>query len=103
VVLRPNAKLKAHWNNEAEPLRLWIESPKGWSVSDRLLSATAPKKAITDEPRALTFEVVIPADASGKQRLSLYALFNVCNDADAQCQFLRLDIPVDLTIQRATP
>ena len=103
VVLRPNPKLKAHWNNEAEPLRLWVESPKGWQVSDRLLTANIPKKAVTEELRTLTFEVIAPADASGKQRLSLYALYNVCNDGDAQCQFLRLDVRVDIAIQRSTP
>jgi hypothetical protein len=103
LVLRPNPKLKAHWNNEAEPVRLWVEAPKGWQVSDRLLTATAPKKAVTDEPRTLTFEVVAPPDASGKQRLPLYALYNVCNDTDAQCQFLRLDITVDVAIQRPNP
>jgi hypothetical protein len=99
LVLRPNPKLKAHWNNEAEPVRLWVDSPKGWQLSDRLLTVAAPKKAVTDEPRTLTFEVVAPSDAAGKQRLSLYALYNVCNDADAQCQFLRLDISVDVVIQ----
>jgi hypothetical protein len=100
LVLRPNPRLKAHWNNEAEPLRLWVESPKGWQVSDRLLTAAAPKRAVTDEPRTLTFEVVAPPGASGKQRLSVYALYNVCSDADAQCKFLRLDIAVDVAIQR---
>src|SRR5262249_9321156 len=25
VVLRPDAKKLAHWNNEAEPLRLWVD------------------------------------------------------------------------------
>lgn len=103
IVLRPDPKWKAHWNNEAEPLRLWVEAPKGWRVSERLLTVAAPKKPVTDEPRILTFELVAPADAGGKENLALYALYHVCNDADGQCQFLRLDIPVAVVVRRGTP
>jgi hypothetical protein len=99
LVLRPDAKQKVHWNNEADPLRLWIESPKGWQVSDRLLSAAAPKKAVSDEPRTLTFEVLAPPDAAGEVRMPLYAVFHVCDDVGGECRLLRLDISVNLAIQ----
>jgi hypothetical protein len=98
VVLRPNAEQKAHWNNEAEPLRLWIDPPQGWQVGEQLLLYPAGKKPVTEEERALDFEVQAPARAKGKVRLSAYRLYHVCDDAGGQCQFLRLDIPIDVHV-----
>jgi hypothetical protein len=100
IVLHPDAKQPIHWNNEAEPLRLWVEPPKDWQVSDRLLQVPAPAQAVTTEARTLTFEIVVPPTARGKTRLPVYALYHVCDDAGGQCRFLRLDIPVDVTIER---
>jgi len=100
VVLRPDAKQPIHWNNEADPLRLWVEPPKGWQVSDRLLQSPQPARAATTEARSLTFEIVVPSTARGKTRLPVYAVYHVCDDAGGQCRFLRLDIPVDVTVER---
>src|SRR6516165_4062962 len=61
IVLRPSAKQQVHWNNEAEPLRLWVEPSKDWQVSERLLRATAPAQAQSTEARTLTFEIVVPS------------------------------------------
>jgi tetratricopeptide (TPR) repeat protein len=99
IVLRPSSKRKTHWNNEAEPLRLWVEPPKDWQVSERLLQASAPAQAASAEARTLTFEIVVPSTARGKIRLSVYALYHICDDAGEQCRFLRLDIPVEVTIE----
>jgi hypothetical protein len=99
VVLRPEAKRKAHWNNEAEPLRLWIDPPDGWQVAEQLLTWPAAKNAVTDEERLLDFEVKTPAQINGKIRLRTYALYNVCDDVGGQCRFLRLDIPIDVNVR----
>jgi hypothetical protein len=48
----------------------------------------------------LTFEIVVPTTARGKLRLPVYALYHICDDAGGQCRFLRLDIPVEVTIER---
>ena len=98
VVLRPDPERKAHWNNEAEPLRLWIDPPEGWQVAEQLLLYPGGKKAVTEEERALDFEVKAPARAEGKIRLSAYGLYHVCDDAGGQCRFLRLDIPIDVLV-----
>ncbi|MHC4203414.1 MAG: tetratricopeptide repeat protein, partial [Planctomycetota bacterium] len=37
VTLRPDEKQKAHWNNEAESLKLWVDPPSGWKVLPQLL------------------------------------------------------------------
>jgi tetratricopeptide (TPR) repeat protein len=95
VVLRPNAELGAHWNNEAERLRLWIDPPKAAAVSARLVEAgEPPPTAVSEEERTVDFEVKIPGDAWEDVRLAAYALYNVCDDVGGQCRYLRLDLEV---------
>jgi tetratricopeptide (TPR) repeat protein len=100
VTLRPNEQRKAHWNNEAEPLKLWIDAPAGWQVAPQLLIAPQGEKPETSEPRRLEFEVRVPADAGGTDKLAGYALYYACEDVSGTCQFLRQDIPVTVTIDR---
>ncbi|MHC4144513.1 MAG: hypothetical protein ACYSUD_07005 [Planctomycetota bacterium] len=100
VTLRPNSKRKAHWNNEAEPLKLWIEPPSGFEVQPQLLTAPQGDKPETSEPRRLEFEVRAPAEASGTTKLSAYALYYVCEDIGGVCMYLRQDIPVTVPIDR---
>jgi tetratricopeptide (TPR) repeat protein len=100
VTLRPNKQRKAHWNNEAEPLKLWVEPPAGWQVKPQLLTAPQGAKPETSEPRHLEFEVLAPADASGTLHLAAYALYYVCEDVRGTCQFLRQDIPVTVRIDK---
>ncbi len=96
VVLRLDPKQQAHWNNEAEPLRLWVEPPAGWQISERLLQAPAVREAVSGEERALDFEIKAPKEAQDKVRLDAFALYNVCDDKGGQCRFLRLDVPIDV-------
>jgi tetratricopeptide (TPR) repeat protein len=98
VVLRPDGKQKTHWNNEADPLRLWITPPEGWQVAARLLESAGGKLPQTDEERALDFEIKVPEGAKGKVRLGAYALYHICDDAGGQCRFLRLDIPIEVRV-----
>ncbi len=100
VTLRPNESRKAHWNNEAEPLKLWIDTPTGWQVKPQLLITPQGEKPETSEPRHLEFEVRIPTDADGTTKLSAYALYYACEDISGTCQFLRRDIDVPLKIER---
>ena len=98
VTLRPNDKLKAHWNNEAQPLRLWIDPPEGFEVQPRLLTAPQGDKTETVEPRRLEFEVRTPSEARGTFTLKAYALYYVCEDTGGVCMFLRQDVPVTVTV-----
>ena len=100
VSLRPNVKIKAHWNNEAEPLRLWIDPPEGFEVQPRLVTAPQGNKPETAEPRRLEFEVRAPAEAGGKFKLNAYALYYVCEDTGGTCMFLRQDIPITMTVEK---
>jgi hypothetical protein len=77
-----------------------VEPPKDWQISQHLLQAPAPAQPHSAEARTLTFEIVVPTTARGKLRLPVYALYHICDDAGGQCRFLRLDIPVEVTIER---
>ncbi len=98
VSLRPNSLHKAHWNNEAEPLRLWIDPPDGFEVQPQLLTAAQGDQPETEEPRRLEFEVRVTTETSGPVKLNAYALYYVCEDMGGTCTYLRQDIPVRLTV-----
>ena len=87
-----------HWNNEAEPLRVWIDLPDGIVASQQLVAAENPKAATSTEGRTVGFEVQVPKDTSGTIRIPVYALYHVCDDAQGQCRFLRLDVTVKLKV-----
>ena len=53
-------KTAGHWNNEGEPLRMWVDPPDGVASSERLIEAEQPKAANSDEDRMIGFEVQIP-------------------------------------------
>jgi hypothetical protein len=100
LTLRPNNKLKAHWNNEAEPLKLWIDPPPGWKAQPQLLTAPQGDKPETSEPRHIEFELHAANDAGGTSTLSAYALYYVCQGAGGTCSFLRQDIPIAITVDQ---
>jgi tetratricopeptide (TPR) repeat protein len=100
VVFRLDPKQQAHWNNEAEPLRLWLDPPEGWQASERLVQAPAVREPVSGEERALDFEIKAPQEARDKVRFNAYALYHVCDDKGGQCRFWRLDVPIDLTVER---
>jgi len=100
VTLRPNEKLKAHWNNEAEPLKLWIDPSSGFKVQPQLSIAPQGNKPETYEPRHIEFEVQAEKEASGTSKLSAYVLYYVCEGAGGTCSFLRQDIPITVTVDQ---
>jgi len=99
VTLSPNEKQKAHWNNEAEPLKLWIDPPPGWKAQPQLLIAPQGDKPETAEPRHFEFEIHAANDANGTFKLSSCALYYVCEGAGGTCSFLRQDIPITIKVE----
>ena len=73
-------------DNEAESLRLWVDPPDGWQAAERLLTAPAVPQAVSEEERALDFELKAPAGAKGKVRATAYALYHVCDDRGGACR-----------------
>ena len=100
VTLRPDNKLKAHWNNETQPPKLWIDPPPGWKAQPQLLTAPQGNQPETSEPRHVEFELHAANDASGTSKLSAYALYYVCEGAGGTCSFLRQDIPITVTVDQ---
>lgn len=98
VSLRPNDKLKAHWNNEAEPLTLWLELPPAWQAQPQRLVASQPNQPESSEARTLEFELRSPASAKGLCRLTAHAWYYVCEDLGGACRFLHQAIPVAVTV-----
>ena len=93
---------KVHWNNEADPLQVWLDPPDNWVVSTRLLTAPLPEAGGVAEDRRIEFEVKVPATATATETIRGYALFHVCDDEGGVCRFARLDIHVDVPVARST-
>ena len=94
--LRPAAG-KAHWNNEAEPLRVWLDvaggNPAG-QLDSQGLGWPPVSPPVSDEVRRFEFEWRPTHAAEGESRLTGYVLFNACDEADGTCVFLRHDFKI---------
>jgi len=96
LVFRPNDH--SHWNNEAEPLRVWLTLPEGWQADRTFGEAVPPPDAVSDEERIIEFELVSPAAMSpGIARIQVEMFYNVCLD-DGLCLFRRKDAVVEVNI-----
>jgi tetratricopeptide (TPR) repeat protein len=99
LVFRPVQERQAHWNNEAEPLRVWLRLPKGWEAEQRLIELPQPRTATSDEVRETSTELRPPAGTPpGPVELTGYALYNVCEGASGTCLFRRQDIRVRIEV-----
>ncbi len=98
ITLSPNAALSAHWNNEIEPVLIWIDTPAGVELEKSLVTGINPSQAETNEPRRFDVELKIAAEAKGTIQIHAYALYHVCEDLRGVCQFLRQDIFADIPI-----
>ncbi len=100
ITMRPNGARKAHWNNEAEPLSVWVDLPPAWRAQPQLLVWPRSDRPSSSEPRHLELEVCAAPDASGMSRLGAYALYYVCEGTDGTCCFLRQDIPITIAVDK---
>src|SRR5262249_44614449 len=78
VEFRPNVRLKAHWNNEAGPLVLWVNPPPGWQTNGNDFSVRNPPEPVSLETRRVEFELKPPDEEPGIHSVSAYALYYVC-------------------------
>ena len=94
----------AWWNNEAEPLRLHVTPPAGWTLPSGDWSHAGAAAAESREERILEFEVAVPAGtAAGVQRLPAYLLYNVCEDVGGTCLLLRRDLEILVHVDPEAP
>jgi tetratricopeptide (TPR) repeat protein len=100
VEFRPNNRLKAHWNNEAGPLVLWVNAPPGWETNGNYFSLQNPPESVSLEPRRLEFEVRPPdAQGNGAFLVPAYALYYVCEDVNGVCLYRRQDIEINVKLK----
>ena len=101
LVFRPNTAKKAHWNNEAGDLEVWIDPPAGWKTDARRLTVPNPSESVSQEPRHVEFEFHVPAEApAGEVTVPAYALYYVCEDEHGVCLYRRQDLSVRVRIAR---
>ena len=101
LVLRPNQAARAHWNNEVDPLQVWVEPPSGWEVDHPALTTGMPPEAVSSETREVQVEVKAPEDAhAGTTFLPAYALYYVCEDVNGMCLYRRQDLRIPIRVHR---
>jgi tetratricopeptide (TPR) repeat protein len=100
IACHPNLKNKAHWNNEAMGLVLWLNPPKGWVVESRAITLQNPPQATSQEVRNIEFEIKSPTEAKS-QRVEIpgYALYYVCEDVNGTCLYRRQDVSLVVTVK----
>jgi tetratricopeptide (TPR) repeat protein len=91
----------AHWNNEVQPLRVWVDAPEGWRLEAANLTAPLPKAAESTEERTLEFEIQPVSQRGGKAIVRAYALYYVCEEEGGTCLYLRKDIEIPIQIRQA--
>ncbi|MFQ5718592.1 MAG: hypothetical protein ACE5IK_03500 [Acidobacteriota bacterium] len=99
LVMRPDPARRAHWNNEAEEMVVWVEPPTGWSVDARRITVPGPPEAVSEEVREVEFECRVPKNASGTVSVPAYALYYVCEGVHGACLYRRQDIPVVVQVR----
>ncbi len=95
---RTRAATRAHWNNEASGLLVWLEPPPGWQVESRRIALANPATAVSSEPRHVEFEVRTHERAEGPVEVPAYALYYVCEGVDGACLYRRQDLSLNLAV-----
>ena len=96
---RPNGAIGAHWNNEAEPMQVWVSPPVGLAVDRRSHTVENAPAATSLETRTVEFEVQVPPGAApGTITLPAYALYNVCEGLDGTCLYRRGDFEIEIRV-----
>ncbi len=88
----------AQWNNEAEPLLVWIDLPSGWSAASNPLRGTLPRSAESTETRILATDLHSAADQPFSGTIPAHALYYVCEPQSGTCRYLRQDFPIQVRV-----
>jgi tetratricopeptide (TPR) repeat protein len=92
VEFRPGAG--AVWNNESEPLILWLQLPEGWQSERQWIASQLPENAESNEVRSFEVEIKTPVSQTDTETLEAYALYYVCESSQGTCLYLRQDIEI---------
>jgi hypothetical protein len=95
VLFTPNPKKKAHWNNEAGDMKVWISPSAGIEVDRKLAVLEVPPQEVSQETRRAEFELRSETQLDRADKLSGYALYYVCEDVNGTCLYRRLDFDIE--------
>lgn len=99
LMFRPNDR--SHWNNEADALRVYLEPPAGWQAESRMEEVPLPQGAVSDEPRAVEFDLVAsPREEPRRVAIPIQAFYYVCETTDGTCLYRRKDASVELEVRK---
>lgn len=96
ISFRPSAEIDAHWNNESEPMTVYLDLPVGWSADKNLVVLPAPKAAVTQENRTVEFDLVLPKQIGEINDIKGFALYNTCVGATGECLYRRRDFVIPI-------
>ena len=92
---QPDMAHSFHWNNEAEPLTVWLKPSEGWESESALIQIPNPPVATDKSPRSLEFELIQSKDKP-LHEITGYALYNICEEINGTCLFRRQDFTIQL-------
>ena len=96
----PDARRKVKWDDEAGPLRVWLQALAGFTLSNRLLTAGAEADGAPGATRSLELEIQAAGETPpGAHRLTGYAVYWVCDGPTAECTLLRQDFVVEIELR----
>lgn len=83
---------QASWNNESDPLLVWLEPQEHWKPERSLIAFdNPPKQAESAETRRI--EVELRSDKQAKSAtIKGYAVYYVCDKASGACLYRRQDL-----------
>lgn len=103
VSFRPNLQADAHWNNESEPMKVYVDIPAGWSAYKKLVVLPAPTKGVTEENRTVEFDLRLPHQPGEVDKVHGFAVYNVCRGATGECLYRRQDFTIQLAHPPLSP
>jgi hypothetical protein len=95
---------KAYWNNETDPLTIYVQPGSKLTLQEGLFSHPNATEAETRETRALEFEVQVAKDlGAGAQSVVGHVLYGVCDARGGVCRYLRQDFTVPVNVDPQAP
>ncbi len=103
LTLRPHPETQAHWNNEMEEVRVWLQPGEGWELDRQDWILSNPAEPWTAEAREVVFRARPTARAlSTSAGLPGYALYYVGESPEGACLYRRQDFTVHIDVLQPT-
>jgi hypothetical protein len=100
LLLRPHPESEAHWNNEMEEVRIWLQPGEGWEVDRQEMVLPNPEQPWSAETREGVFEARPTSRAlNASAGLPGYALYYVGERPEAACLYRRQDFTVHIDVR----